>query len=96
MIVIGIDLHKRTHTATTVDPVSNTDLGSIRIESTLAHYKRVIAWAKPWPARRWAVENAESLGRHLTRWRSLVASRHRRADHRDRVDRSPSTIIPML
>ncbi|MFE9789808.1 IS110 family transposase [Nocardia salmonicida] len=68
MIVIGIDPHKRTHTATAVDPVNNTDLGSIRIESTLTDYKRLIAWAKPWPVRRWAVENAEGLGRHLTRW----------------------------
>ncbi|WP_280242269.1 IS110 family transposase [Nocardia abscessus] len=68
MVVIGVDPHKRTHTATAVDPATNTDLGSIRIEATLAGYKRLIAWAKPWPQRRWAVENTEGLGRHLTRW----------------------------
>ncbi|WP_246098212.1 transposase [Rhodococcus spelaei] len=34
MIVIGIDPHKSTHTATAVDPASNTDLGSIRISSS--------------------------------------------------------------
>ena len=32
MIVIGIDPHKSTHTATAVDPATNTDLGSIRID----------------------------------------------------------------
>ncbi|WP_067681853.1 IS110 family transposase [Nocardia miyunensis] len=68
MIVIGIDPHKRTHTATAVDPVSNADLGSIRIEATLDGYKRLIAWSKSWPQRRWAVENADGLGRHLARW----------------------------
>nr|WP_245718553.1 hypothetical protein [Nocardia miyunensis] len=28
----------------------------------------MIAWAKPSPQRRWAVENADGLGRHLPRW----------------------------
>ena len=31
MIVIGVDPHKSTHTATAVDPVTNTDLGSLRV-----------------------------------------------------------------
>nr|WP_280240287.1 transposase [Nocardia abscessus] len=64
----GVDPPKRTHTATAVDPATNADLGSIRIEATLSGYKRLIAWAKQWPQRRWAVENAQGLGRHLTRW----------------------------
>ena len=68
MMVIGVDPHKGTHTATAVDPATNADLGSIRVEATLAGYKKLIAWAKPWPQRRWAVENADGLGRHLTRW----------------------------
>lgn len=71
MVVIGVDPHKSTHTASAVDPATNADLGSVRIEATLAGYKRLIAWAKPWPQRRWAVENADGLGRHLSRW--LVA-----------------------
>ncbi|SEB45431.1 IS110 family transposase [Rhodococcus jostii] len=68
MIVIGIDPHKSTHTATAVNPVTNTDLGSIRIDATLADYKKLIAWAKAWPTREWAVENAEGLGHHLAQW----------------------------
>src|SRR6476661_8412264 len=28
----------------------------------------MLTWAKRWPQRRWAVENAEGLGRHLTSW----------------------------
>ncbi|MCZ4590119.1 transposase [Rhodococcus opacus] len=68
MIVIGIDPHKSTHTATAVDPVTNTDLGSIRIDATLTGYKTLIAWAKSWPQRQWAVENAYGLGHHLAQW----------------------------
>nr|WP_228826499.1 IS110 family transposase [Nocardia abscessus] len=46
MVVIGVDPHKSTHTATAVDPSTNIDLGSIRIEATLAEYRRLIAWAR--------------------------------------------------
>ena len=28
----------------------------------------MLTWANQWPQRRWAVENAEGLGRHLTSW----------------------------
>ncbi|MEV3965499.1 hypothetical protein AB0M34_32250 [Nocardia sp. NPDC050193] len=62
-----LDPHKSTHTATAVDPATNADLGSIRIEATLVEYRRLIAWARRWPQRRWAVENADGLGRHLAR-----------------------------
>nr|WP_271212289.1 hypothetical protein [Rhodococcus wratislaviensis]GLK38714.1 hypothetical protein GCM10017611_55830 [Rhodococcus wratislaviensis] len=68
MIVIGIDPHKSTHTGTAVDPATNTDLGSIRIDATLTGYRTLIAWAKSWPRRQWAVENAEGLGHHLAQW----------------------------
>lgn len=68
MIVIGVDPHKETHTATAVDQVTNADLGSIRIRSTLDDYARLIAWARQWPKRRWAVENARGLGHHLALW----------------------------
>ena len=31
MIVIGVDPHKSTHTATALDPATNSDVGSVRI-----------------------------------------------------------------
>ena len=68
MMVIGIDPHKSTHTAAAVDPVTNTDLGSLRIEATLAGYLRMLAWARHWPQRRWAIANAGGLGHHLAQW----------------------------
>ena len=68
MIVIGIDPHKSTHTATALDPATNTDVGSLRIEASIADYKRLIGWAKAWPERTWAIENADGLGHHLALW----------------------------
>ncbi|WSA05993.1 IS110 family transposase (plasmid) [Streptomyces sp. NBC_00841] len=63
MILLGVDPHKSTHTATAVEPVSNQQVGSMRIEASLADYRRLLAWAKRWPQRKWAVENANGLGR---------------------------------
>ena len=64
MILIGVDPHKSTHTATAVEPGTNSEIASIRIEATLGEYRRMLIWARRWPRRRWAVENAEGLGRH--------------------------------
>ena len=67
-MLIGIDPHKTTHTATAVEPGTHHEVASIRFDASLREYRRVLAWAKRWPQRRWAVENAEGLGRHLTSW----------------------------
>ncbi|MGW6423832.1 IS110 family transposase [Nocardia sp. NPDC055053] len=71
MMLIGIDPHKSTHTATAVDPATNSDLGSVRIEASFVGYRQLLAWSRQWSERRWAVENAEGLGHHLALW--LVA-----------------------
>lgn len=68
MIVIGIDPHKSSHTATAVDPATNVDLGSLRIRSTEPDYRTLLEWAGRWPEHRWAVENAKGLGHHLSLW----------------------------
>jgi len=68
MLLIGVDPHKSTHTATAIDPASNQLIATIRIESTLANYRRLLTWARTWPEHTWAVEGASGLGRHLTQW----------------------------
>lgn len=68
MMLIGVDPHKSTHTATAVEPSTNSEVASIRIEATLGEYRRMLRWAARWPQRRWAIENAEGLGRHLASW----------------------------
>ena len=68
MMLIGIDPHKSTHTATAVQPGTHQEVATMRIDATLTEYRRMLTWARQWPQRRWAIENAEGLGRHLTSW----------------------------
>ena len=70
-MIIGIDPHKMSHTANAVDPTTNTTAASVRIEASLVGYRELMRWSKQFPDRRWAVENARGLGRHLAQW--LVA-----------------------
>lgn len=68
MITIGLDPHKTTHTATAVDPLTNRPISTIRIDASLSEYRRLLAWSGQWPERRWAVEGAGGLGRHVAQW----------------------------
>jgi transposase len=68
MVIIGVDPHKSTHTATAIDPQTNRTVASVRIEASLVDYRRLLTWAGQFDHRRWAVENAEGLGRHLSSW----------------------------
>jgi hypothetical protein len=70
-MIIGIDPHKMSHTANAVDPATNSTAASLRVEASLAGYRELMRRSKQFPDRRWAVENARGLGRHLARW--LVA-----------------------
>ena len=70
-MIIGIDPHKMSHTANAVDPATNSTVASLRIDASLAGYRQLLRWARQFPDRRWAVENARGLGRHLAQW--LVA-----------------------
>ena len=67
-MIIGIDPHKASHTATAVDPATNTPVASLRIDASIAGYRQLLRWADQFAERRWAVENAKGLGCHLTQW----------------------------
>ncbi len=71
MVIIGIDPHKRTHTASALDPDTHRVLASVQVEASLAGYRSLLRWSARFTQRRWAVENAHGLGRHLAQW--LVA-----------------------
>ena len=49
MMLIGIDPHKSSHTATAVAPGTNQEVASIRIEASLGEYRRMLTWAQQWP-----------------------------------------------
>lgn len=67
-MIIGIDPHKASHTATAVDPATNTPVSSLRIDASVTGYRQLLGWARQFPQRRWAIENAKGLGCHLTQW----------------------------
>ena len=56
MIIIGVDPHKRVHTATAVDAATNRGLASLEIEASLAGYRHLARWAGGFPEHTWAVE----------------------------------------
>ena len=67
-MIIGVDPHKGSHTATALCPTTNAAASSLRVEATLAGYRQLLRWGKVFPERQWAVENAHGLGRHLAQW----------------------------
>ena len=82
LVIIGVDPHKRTHTASVVEAGTDKVLATLQIDASLAGYRRLLKWASGFEQRRWAVENARGLGRHLAQW--LVA-------REEVVDDVPST-----
>jgi len=67
-VIIGVDPHKGSHTATAVSPITNAPASSLRVDATLAGYRQLLRWGKAFPERQWAIENAHGLGRHLAQW----------------------------
>src|SRR3712207_414414 len=68
MVVIGVDPHKRTHTASALDPATHRQVATVQVEASPAEYRQLLQWARRLGERRWAVENARGLGRHLAQW----------------------------
>jgi transposase len=62
MVVLGADLHKRTHTVVAVDD-RGRKLGERTVSASRDGHLELRRWAGQWPERRWALED----GRHLSR-----------------------------
>jgi transposase len=65
-VMIGIDPHKRSHTAVALNGTDEV-LGQLRITADRRQLDRLLRFAASWPERVWAVENANGLGRLLSR-----------------------------
>ncbi|MFP5331407.1 MAG: IS110 family transposase [Acidimicrobiia bacterium] len=61
MVVIGIDAHKKTHTAVAVDEAGRR-LGSVTVPATSEGHLKLVRWAARFEQCRWAVEDC----RHVT------------------------------
>ena len=70
-IVIGIDPHKASHTATAIGPGS-VEAATISLRAARSTPQELLSWAARWPERRWAIEGARGLGQLLAQ--QLVAA----------------------
>jgi transposase len=73
-VVIGVDPHRLSATIEVVDQREQM-LGSGRFTTDRAGFTAMRAYAKEWPARTWAVEGANGVGRPLAQ-RLLAAGEH--------------------
>src|ERR687891_1989132 len=64
MVVLGADLHKRSHTVIVIDEAGRK-LGERRVAATPDGHLELHRWAAQWPARRWALEDCRHLSRRL-------------------------------
>ena len=65
MIVIGIDSHKRTHTAVAVDGTGRK-LAERTLAATSAGHLELVRWAARFSERTWALEDCRHLSRRLS------------------------------
>ena len=70
-VMIGVDPHKGSHTAVAVGAAEEV-LGQVRVRASAAQAQQLLAWARSWPERAWAVEGAGGLGHLLSQ--QLVAA----------------------
>jgi transposase len=76
-IVIGIDPHKRSHTAVAVNERERL-LAQLRVQAMDRQSQVLLDWAAQWPCRTWAIEGAHGLGYLLAQ--QLLAAGERVVD----------------
>ena len=76
-VMIGVDPHKGSHTAVAIGPAEEP-LGKQRVRASAVQAEELVAWARAWPERTWAVEGAGGLGHLLAQ--QLVAAGERVLD----------------
>ena len=64
MVILGADLHKRSHTVVVTD-MNGRRLAGKTVAATDAGHRELRRWAAAWPLRRWALEDCRHLSRRL-------------------------------
>jgi transposase len=64
-VLIGVDPHKASVAVAAVDEATGELLERAYFPQDRAGLSALERWAKRFPKRRWAMENARGLGRHL-------------------------------
>ena len=85
LVMVGVDPHKQSHTATALVARSHQQLASLRVPASPSGYQQLLDWARQFPQRRWAVPSGTAT------WPS-TATRRRTCPHRGAraPTRSPS------
>src|SRR5436190_1519307 len=60
-VIIGIDPHKASHAAFAIDG-NEVELAQLSVRAGQHQLDRLLGWAAPFGARRWAIESAGGLG----------------------------------
>jgi transposase len=60
-VTIGIDPHKASHTAVALDG-DEAEVARLKVRASAGQVAELLAWAAPFPDRRWAVESADGWG----------------------------------
>jgi transposase len=76
-VVIGVDPHKRTHTAVVIDH-DEVPLATLQVRAGRAQLEELLAWSGGFDDRVWAIESANGLGYLLSQ--QLVAAGERVVD----------------
>ena len=73
-VMIGVDPHKRSHTAVAVD-ADEVELDRVEVCTSATQVEALLAWAARFGARTWAVESADGLG-YLLAQQLVAADEH--------------------
>src|SRR5947199_562864 len=76
-VMIGMDPHKSAHTAVAIG-LGEEPLGELQVGACPSQADQLLAWAREWPGRAWAIEGAAGLGQLLAQ--QLVAAGERVLD----------------
>jgi transposase len=76
-VMIGVDPHKRSHTAVAVD-ADDVELGRVEVRASRVQVDELIVWAAQFDGRVWAVESVDGFGYLLGQ--QLVAAGERVLD----------------
>src|SRR5262245_27366614 len=60
-VMIGVDPHKRSHTAVAID-VDEVELGRAQVRASRRQVDELVAWAAQFDGHVWAIESADGLG----------------------------------
>lgn len=66
MVVLGVDPHKKTHTAVAADAAGRQS-ATITVQATAAGHLKLFRWAAQYPEHRWAVEDGRHVAGRLLR-----------------------------